>query len=102
MNAKCFVCLDKEVGKHKKDTVPISGCAPYIGKQLQKRILSEEQMRLLIYQVIDTMFCPPHEMTLAQSNKEKEEFKLYAELHSTLEKIAGHYEENYNIDVWKH
>jgi hypothetical protein len=102
MNTKCYQCLEIEANKHKKETIPIVGCPPYIGKQVQKRIMTEEQMRLLIYQVIDTMFSPPQEMTLVQSNKEREEYKLYGDLHGILQKIAQHYEENYPIKLWKH
>jgi len=102
MRTKCFECLEGEANKHKKETIPIVGCAPYIGKQVQKRIMTEEQMRLLIYQVIDTMFSPPTEMTYEQGNKEREEYKLYGDLHNILQKLADHYEANYPIKVWNH
>ena len=102
MKTKCYECVESEANRHKKESVPIPGCPPHIGKQVQRRIMTEEQMRLLIYQVINTMFSPPTEMTYEQGSKEREEYKLYGDLHGTLQKLAEHYETNYPINLWKH
>jgi phosphoglycolate phosphatase-like HAD superfamily hydrolase len=102
MNTKCFICLDHEVNKRKKETIPIPNCSPFVAKQLQKRILAEEQMRMMIYQVLDTMFSPAYELTQKQRENETKEKELYDELHNVLQKIAEHYDEIYHTITWKH
>lgn len=102
MNTKCYMCLENEANKHKKEVIPVAGCKPQVSKLLQKRLLSEEQMRLLIYQVIDTMFCPSHELSYEQDMREREEYKLFGDLHEILQKLALHYETNYPVKIFKH